>query len=367
MKVCVFGVGRSGTTAVYSMLQQVMLDNFSNKVDFVYEPFLWDRQSFNDVQTNVFKNFLYQNSVSAEGIYNHLKLPLFIDDPQKYKDNTYLKSLFSLSNDNQGLLIKMIRACGRFKLFQMIDPSCKFIFILRNPIDVINSVISRFSFYGGEFHKDDFSRFLREVNNIFGQDFKENDNIQEVEKQVLYWYYMNLFALRSFDNASSKPLIICYEDFINKIDKYNKIITNYLGFQPKDEYTSFTSQKHMHETNKILLNREEVEILKPYLHKYLEMLKPLGVSIREDSVLKRYTNLPETSMQKGITTNLTAVAMNAQINDLKKQLNEANIRIGKMKSELDSIYNPKTYSLAKKIAKLPRYCLGWLPFIKKKN
>ncbi|MFW5891039.1 MAG: hypothetical protein ACOCUI_02370, partial [bacterium] len=81
MKICIFGVGRSGTTASYNILQKIINDMYGDDIDFVYEPFLWDRDVFNDMYDRVNNNFKYVNSLNQEGIYNHQKLPMFIDEP----------------------------------------------------------------------------------------------------------------------------------------------------------------------------------------------------------------------------------------------------------------------------------------------
>ena len=43
----VMGVGRSGTTAVYSLVQRILEVQYPGETDYVYEPFLWDRDRFN--------------------------------------------------------------------------------------------------------------------------------------------------------------------------------------------------------------------------------------------------------------------------------------------------------------------------------
>ncbi|MCP4213180.1 MAG: sulfotransferase, partial [bacterium] len=162
MKVCILGVGRSGTTALYSLLQGVLAEESGGigNVDCVYEPFLWDRQVFNDFYANVTGKFKYIDSLSVEGLYHHLKLPLFIRETRPYMDNEYLRSIFAphgIESPSHGegtpshgegtpshgegtpshgeerpLLAKLIRGCGRFLLLNELCPQCKFIYIIRN-------------------------------------------------------------------------------------------------------------------------------------------------------------------------------------------------------------------------------------------
>ncbi|MCI0471902.1 MAG: sulfotransferase, partial [Candidatus Aminicenantes bacterium] len=161
MKICILGVGRSGTTALYTLLQEIFIDRFGKNTDFIYEPFLWDMQAFNGRYNDVVKNFDSMNSLSVEAMYHHQNLPLFIEDATAFKDNPYLDKIFHKTSENA--LIKFIRANGRFRLLTEICPEAKYIFITRNPLDVINSVVVRFSLLGSEFHRDDWDRFTREI------------------------------------------------------------------------------------------------------------------------------------------------------------------------------------------------------------
>ena len=97
MKICIFGVGRSGTTALYVLLQHIMLNTCKGPIDFVYEPFLRDKDTFNGKYHDVVENSGYVDSLSFEGIFNHLSLPLFIDNPAVYRDNLFLHNIFNLA------------------------------------------------------------------------------------------------------------------------------------------------------------------------------------------------------------------------------------------------------------------------------
>jgi hypothetical protein len=132
MNVIIFGVGRSGTTAVYSILQEILTDNFNNAVDFVYEPFLREKEYFNGKYSDVAINAQYIDSFSFEGIYNHILLPLFIKNVDQFYPNDYLKNVLSSQNNIEVILAKFIRANGRFILLDKIIPECKFIFLIRN-------------------------------------------------------------------------------------------------------------------------------------------------------------------------------------------------------------------------------------------
>ncbi|MBU1012869.1 MAG: sulfotransferase, partial [Bacteroidetes bacterium] len=195
MKVCIIGSARSGTTAIYALLQKILIDKY-NEVDFVYEPFLWDINSFNDFYENVKGNFKYTDSISHEGIASHLALPLFIKNTENI-DDSFLHKIFNPIQKDNAKLIKIIRGNGRYGIFRKYDPDCKFIYIIRNPLDSVNSLKDKFSYYGGEFHKDDYKRFREGVLKYFNEELpikKESG----FKSELLWWYYINLFALESF-------------------------------------------------------------------------------------------------------------------------------------------------------------------------
>ncbi len=295
MKICILGVARSGTTALYSLVQEILLGQSGESVDFIYEPFLWEKDVFNDKYNKVTKNFKYMDSISIEGIYQHLKLPLFITDPGKYEKNEYLNEVFQTNNRHSCILVKFVRANGRILLLERICPGCKFIFIIRNPIDVINSAIVRFSLYGSEFHKDDFKRFVKEVNSVYGEMIEEGGIKFQVEKEVLYWYYMNRFAFETLKELKKKTLIICYEDYVSHRKLWVDRICDFLGIQRKEKYYEFSEAQGGSSTKTVNLDKFELQLLAGYMDKYKELLKSQGIgnNINFNEIMAKYKNLPE--------------------------------------------------------------------------
>jgi len=290
MNVCILGIARSGTTILYTLLQKILMDNYDQNVEFIYEPFLWDKDCFNDILVRVSQGFDYMDSISIKGVYNHLKLPLMIENPDQYKKNEYLNSLLDSSSEKKHILSKFIRACGRYLLLYTISPETKFIFNIRNPVDSVNSITTNFSFYGGEFHRDDFSRFIIEVNRVFGKSYKKEWFEVRLEKELFYWEYMNRFALESFAKTPQKPLILCHEDILINKNKYLQNICDYLKVPLKPKYKDLLLEKVGPITDKYEVSKKELEVYKRYLNEYTGILKDheIPVSFKNDDILKKY-------------------------------------------------------------------------------
>lgn len=336
MRICILGVGRSGTTAIYTLSQEILINQFGNDVDFVYEPFLWDKDVFNGRYTDVAANFKYMDSVSIEGIYHHLKLPLFLTAPEKFEENEYLNRIFQKNSSHSTLLVKFIRANGRFLLLNKICPDCKFIFIIRNPLDVINSTIVRFSFFGGEFHRDDFKRFLNEINTIYDTEYKLEKIKTQVEKEILYWYYMNKFALVSFKKVNLKPLIICYEDYIGNRKIWVDKICDFLGLQKKEKYYDFSERQGGSNTKMINLNKSEFKLLKGYVEKYKQLLlsEGIGYNINYDKLLAKYKKFADESNRKQLILGKTPNYMNNRLLEMERIIEQKNEEIQILKQRL---------------------------------
>lgn len=355
MKVCILGVGRSGTTALYCLVQEMMIDRYGEDVDFIYEPFLWDKTAFNGKYSEVKDNFNSMNSISSPGIYFHQKLPLFIEDPEKYKTNEYVGDIFAPNDDKQNILVKFLRANGRFLLLNRVCPDCKFIFIVRNPVDVINSVITRFSFYGSEFHKDDFGRFKDEIARIYGVHITPGESDSRVKKEALYWYYMNKFALESFEKTENKPLIVCYEDYVSNNESQVDKICDLIGLEKKDIYYKYSKKEGGSLTKQNYLNRREIELLGGYLKKYKELLKMAGCAhpVDFDKIMAKYEATPGENSRQEIITGRTPNMMNTRILELERKLAECEKKVTGFK-EKESITRKKNGIIEKRDRELKK-------------
>ena len=298
-KNALLGIGRSGTTILYYILQEMFWDVGKGNVDFVYEPFLWDRDVFNIKLNTVKYEFQDMASLSIEGIYTHLQLPLFVSNPDDYVENEYLRRLFETSNSKEYLLLKMIRANGRYKLLKAICPELKTVFVVRNPLDVVNSAIAMFSFFGEDFHKSDWRRFATEVNRIYNANLEVEGGGggggggggRRVEKYALYWYYMNRFAFDSFRNHTDQPLIICFENFLSEKECHIKRICDYFGIEFKKRYLDPISKRVGPSYAKANITKAEFDLLKNYLDLYEELLGKVNIqpSFNKKSLYDKYS------------------------------------------------------------------------------
>lgn len=298
MKVVILGVGRSGTTAIYNLLQKIMENAENRPTEFIYEPFLWERQVFNMRVKDISDQFTFMESLSSAGIYHNQRLPLFVDkESSAQTENDYLKSLFKQEKEDENLLIKFIRGNGRYRLMKRYGSDCRFIFVIRNPIDVINSVVTMFSFFGEDFHKSDFPRFIEEINLLYGCKLNKEQIKERVERDTLYWYYMNRFALESFQMSKNGPLLICYENYIQQPEKCIRRICAHIGCNFSDTFIKASKKNVGPSFAKANISKKEFALLKGYLPKYIELLNRFGIENNYD---------PETTATKYASSTLSA-------------------------------------------------------------
>ena len=292
MKAYILGTGRSGTTLLYVLMQEIMSDNCRGEPHFYYEPFLRDIGLLDGRYDSVAAKMDLQESLSIEGMYQHLRLPLFVVDPAPFLDNSYLRSLFDPADGRPDLLIKFIRANGRFLLLRAICPQAKALFIIRNPLDVVNSIRQRFSFFGREFHRDDFPRFSAEAKRIYPEDFPPTAPETDVERELLFWYFMNRFALESFAGtpAAERPLLICYEEFGRDGERAIKELCLFLDVPYREKYLATARRKAGTVTRTFLLAESEQSLFREYLQKYLALLREYAIksTVVVEDVLAKY-------------------------------------------------------------------------------
>jgi hypothetical protein len=338
MIINIFGVGSSGTSALFSTLQKIMKDQLVGPIKPFYEPFLRDPSFFQGEYASYSQQFPYTDSLSAEGIFNHTALPLLINCPKRYLNNSFLQAIYGLepsvdagsppnvpsnkqASADQHRLIKYIRGNGRYKLIETMLPEAKSVFIIRNPLDVANSVKNRFSFYGGEFHKDDEQRLIQEVNKQYQKNYSLDTFNNYIDSQLFYWYYMSKFALESFSESKNPPYIICYEEFFSDIEGNLPPLLDYLGLDAKDEYVNLFGQRVGPTTKKKQMHREELDVCKSYLSLYFELLKDHKVYFRfsEQDIIGNYSTSGKKISNKTPNYGLHARAIE---NNLRRQKSE---------------------------------------------
>ncbi len=194
----IFGVGRSGTTALFDYLVDIH-DHLGIDVEFRLEPFLWNIRTGEKVP-----DFSSTRVLSPQGIAAHVTEPLFPKD----KPGPQMELFFDfLEIDGKNFLTKYIRACGRIETLMDRWPDAKCVFIYRNPSSVIDSATNRFSFFGDEFHPSDEERFCEAV----GCDAEEFASSSYQVRQLRYWRHMNEAALQAAQRHPDRILPIAQE------------------------------------------------------------------------------------------------------------------------------------------------------------
>jgi hypothetical protein len=258
MQLGIFGVGRSGTTALYAGVQNLILSSGSN-CRYLYEPYLWSHKVFDQPFSEVKGKFGSTSSLSIDGMYTHLKTPLFTDQ----KSDVHTQFLSLITQDSPNFLLKAIRGNGRLALFLEQFPELRIVYIIRNPLETINSVIDLFSFFGDEFHPSDKPRFLEEIKREFAASFDSNsiETLDEVEWSLLWWRYMNLAALKTISEHRDRVLVVAQEAFKANPEYTLKKIGQFFGLdtQPLSSYESQHPVGPV--TSKIHLNIEHINLI----------------------------------------------------------------------------------------------------------
>jgi len=282
MKIAILGTARSGTTAIYSLLQHIFEERYPGALDYVYEPFLWDRGLFNGPYDQLAGRFQTMDSLSFEAISCHLRVPLLVTDPSPFLTDEFLQQFFSPAAAKPHMLLKFIRANGRFRLLQALSPDTRFIFIIRNPADTVNSVLRLFSFFGGEFHRDDFPRFREQVKQVYGEEIPADNYKLPVQKELLYWNYMNRFALESFAACDRPPLILCHEEKALDAEAFVRRICRYVDMPFRDIYVAAANRPVGHLTQRTDISSVEFDLFSRGLDQYADMLREQRISMPVD-------------------------------------------------------------------------------------
>ena len=208
LEIIISGVGRSGTTALYGIVQKLLRVNGIDPT-CGYEPYLWRSDVFEHLAIDdpgFADLFQITSSLSIEGMYAHARTPLFArTNPPEHV--AFIDQLFT---GRRPTLVKLIRGCGRLDAFLDVRPDLKVIQIVRNPMDVVNSALGLFSFFGEEYHPSDKPRFVREVHERFGDTLAQH-LCSEAEWSGLWWRYMNQAALDTAAQSRSRVLTVSHE------------------------------------------------------------------------------------------------------------------------------------------------------------
>jgi hypothetical protein len=286
-------VGRSGTTIIHKLLLDIYVDCYDSDFECLYEPFVWDSSVIGHYPRDAAREARFgdKSALSEEGIFYHTKLPLFVDEleltPELSGLAPYLKA-----HTARPLLAKFIRANGRLKYLDQIYPDGRFILTLRNPLDVVNSVITKFSFYGSEFHKSDYPRFRLDVARLFGVQLPPEHELPPAYRAALWCHFMNMAAIRHASGKLNYQIIV-YEDFVTHREAYTKVICEHIGAKHKPTYDTATAASVGRVTKGApALSADEVTAITPLFEQYLAMIAPIKKfgGVDGDRILRKYAD-----------------------------------------------------------------------------
>ena len=222
------GVGRSGTTMAYSALlgaaRAIAPDTLGR-----YEPFLWGPPTWDKFPEEFGDAFSQTDSISTTGLYAHTQSPLFLDGGHPVHDQFIDEILPS----GRPVVAKVIRGAGRLSAFLERDPDLKIVHLIRNPLDVVNSALLYFSFFGGEFHPSDEARFNTEAAVRFAGSHRPTADLTEVERTLDWWRFMNEAALQSASRFPGRLKIVPYEELMADLPRVMGEIASFLGASPE--------------------------------------------------------------------------------------------------------------------------------------
>lgn len=277
--IVILGVGRSGTTALYSLIQNIISDDYR----YIYEPLLWDIETFNIPFREISDQFQKVSSLSLEGMLEHQKLPLFVTNENEVC-SPYIDSWY---DDDKPFLAKVIRGNGRLRLFSKHSENTKVVFMIRNPIDVINSGVGMFSFFGDDFHKTDQDRFIDDTRQIYNVDDLRFSTREE--KEFAYWYYMNRFFIDSFKGLSIDVLPIVYEDYLSDKSEWLKKICSFLDCEFNPNFVKSSNKKVGPSYSKSNLTREGFDYVYSKMDLYQELISCFSdFSVDIDKIAGKY-------------------------------------------------------------------------------
>jgi len=217
-------VGRSGTTALFEFLRAALLMR-REALTYRYEPYLWSVGSKRPFDNN--RSFASNSSLNPEGIYRHCSTPLFVH-PNSAEHDPFIDQLLVPENGGN-VLVKFIRASGRIPYILNGHRGAKVVHIMRNPISVVDSAMSRFSLLGEEFHVSDRFRLLDEFKSVFGRDPLFSAPCDMLEWQACWWSAMNEAAFEARQAADGRMMIVSQEALVHDAPRTCDSILAFLG------------------------------------------------------------------------------------------------------------------------------------------
>jgi glycosyltransferase involved in cell wall biosynthesis len=269
MEALISGIGRSGTTTIYQILGKGILSQYAKSKCF-YEPYLWNIKGIE--KTAIVKGQAFNvGQVGLENIRVHCETPLFLSQSEQVHDQ-WLDSIFR-TPDTKYAMAKVIRGAGRIESALKRYPELKVVILIRNVVDTVNSGLGLFSFFGDEFHVSDKARFLEAVNVKYGESYRINDIVSEVEWSVLWWKYMTMASLEVYDKYPDRVMAIPYEMYVSNKKKYVDELFDFFGIKKEFIDNSVLTTSAGSLTSVSYLTSKQINALRPNMEWYSKVLE----------------------------------------------------------------------------------------------
>tara|TARA_B110001469_G_C9634135_1_gene317595 strand:- start:635 stop:1873 length:1239 start_codon:yes stop_codon:yes gene_type:complete len=281
MKIIITGVGRSGTSNLYSFIYNI-LRHREHGFASIYEPFLWGGNVWNKSYEDLGPGLSDLNNVTPAGIYAHGNLPMFLESKADYDWSFAQKYLQRIKNKKSDFLYKFIRAGGRNLLLEEIVDDGTVIILMRHPVSVVNSLGDHFSHFGEGYYPSDFQRFRTECESIFGDEYIEYE--KKLKKfgvlgaQVLYWHFTNRHIVSQMQAGKYKrSKIYFYEEFVSNPELVLRNLLEVLSIPWRENYVDIYTRKSGHLTKKQTIPLEMLQVMKESLEFYRKTMDQYGL------------------------------------------------------------------------------------------
>jgi hypothetical protein len=203
-------------------------------------------------------------------------------------------------------------------------PAARAIFVIRNPVDVLNSLRQRFSLFGCEFHDDDFPRFTAELSRVYGVRVLREPDPPELEKGFLFWYYMNRFALESFARVApaERPLVLCHDELVGACESMVRKICDFMAVPFSKSYVRVAQTRVGSVSRSFILAESERDRFAAYLNNYSQLLALHGIPslFSNEEILGRYRWVKKAEFQEKRFSGLQVRALEREYESLLARL-----------------------------------------------
>ncbi len=360
MAILISGNGRSGTTLLFRILGQGVINQYNNP-KCIYEPYLWNMPEVEMTADTAKQPF----TVDQIGLFNmsvHCNTPLFLEGRHMLHD-TWLNHVYGVGSTipttaPEGVLVKIIRGTGRIEAALSKIDNLKVVIIVRNVVDTVNSSLGLFSFYGDEFHKSDKGRFVQEVNSRFNAGLDPQNIKNEFDWGVLWWRYFTMESFRVAEKYPRRIFLLPYESFLKNKLSYMKKLFSFFGIETKYLVESLLDKPAGPRTSLTFVSPNDVESLKDNLRWYCNKLikreiNDVPFDALFPSLINKAANRPyqrSILLEKG-ASNQTATSWRSQAHSLRLKLNIASAECNKLKLKID---RPNPLSMEFVYAKIGR-------------